>query len=279
MVLESLKAEWLEHHPLLAFGIGLVYTILGSAIAWFFFRSTRSVPVLFLATLLIVPSLIKVLRDEEKVERKEGLKHFFHNHRKVIEIYFFLFLGVFVGYLLIGFFEGDMRSGVFAYQFDVLEQQQGLDAEGIQKFLDSQFQPEVAHFLGVLQHDLIVLLLLFGLSFFYGAGAIFLIVLNASIFAAFVLYVVRAIAAQAADFFTVLGVFSIHMLPEMVGFLIAAIAGGVVSAAVVKEKFRSKGFRNVMRDAAVLLFIACAFIVVGALLEVYVTTQVFTSVF
>ena len=274
-MLESLRAKWLTHHPLIAFVIGAVYPVLGFAIAWLFFRNSPSVPMLFLISLLLMPSLMKVLHWEEKHERKFGLRHFFHNHSRIIEIYLFLFLGIFTSYLVLGSIS---RIPVFEHQMNVLQDEQGLSIPGINAFLDSTFTPTTSQFLAVLESNLLTLLLLFGLSFFYGAGAIFLIVLNASVFAAFVLYVLDAIA-KIGTIWSVLGVFMIHTLPEITGFLLAAIAGGVVSQAIVHEKFRSQAFKNVVRDALVLVVIACAFIVVGAALEVYVTTQVFRGVF
>ena len=38
---------------------------------------------LFTLTLLLAPSLAYILRLEEEVERKDGLHHFYHNHKDV----------------------------------------------------------------------------------------------------------------------------------------------------------------------------------------------------
>lgn len=276
-MLESLKAKWLTHHPLIAFAIGAIYPLLAFAIAWLFFRDAPSVPMLFLISLLIMPSLMKVLRWEERQERKRGLRHFFRNHSRIIEIYLFLFLGIFASYLVLGLLFG--TDGVLQHQGGMLREQQGLSIPAINDFLATAFTPTTAQFLAVLESNLLTLLLLFGLSFFYGAGAIFLIVLNASVFAAFVLSILDALAQQMVSIWSVLGIFAIHMLPEVFGFLLAAIAGGVVSQAIVSEKFSSPKFKNVFRDALVLVLIASACIAVGAALEVYVTTRVFQGVF
>lgn len=275
MVFESIRIHWLAHHPLLSYFIGFGYTFLGYGVAWFFFRADPSVPMLFLTTLLLVPSLIKLLSLEERVERRVGLRHFFRNHRRIIEIYLFLFLGIFTAYLLLG----SLNLQIFQYQLQVLERQQGLSAQVITSFLDTTFQPTMAQFLSVLEMNLFVVLLLFVLSFFYGAGAVFLITLNASVFASFVWYTLGAVAKLAASPLVVIGIFSIHMLPEVAGFLIAAIAGGVVSSALIREKLFSTEFRNVCRDAFVLLFIAALLIVIGAALEVFVTTRIFAGTF
>jgi ribose/xylose/arabinose/galactoside ABC-type transport system permease subunit len=68
------------------------------------------------------------------------------------------------------------------------------------------------------------------------------------------------------------------MIPEVSGFLLAAIAGGVVSRAFASEKFMSKGFKNVLKDASVLLIIAIAFILVAAFLETFVSARIVYSI-
>ena len=52
------------------------------------------------------------------------------------------------------------------------------------------------------------------------------------------------------------------------------LAGGVISRAIMHEKFRSRGFSNVMKDALILFLIAVGLIIVGALLEMFVTSRI-----
>ena len=71
----------------------------------------------------------------------------------------------------------------------------------------------------------------------------------------------------------ILGVFSLHLIPEVLAFLLAAIAGGVVSRALIKEKWKSQGFRNVFKDATILVLISFVILLVAALLEAFVSTS------
>ncbi|MBI1969806.1 stage II sporulation protein M [Candidatus Woesearchaeota archaeon] len=279
-MLESLNISFLTRRPFAALVVGFVYTIIGYLVASFFFEAFVSIPMLFLSTLLIIPSLMKLLSIEEKRERKYGLKHFFLMHKDVTEIYLFLFLGVFLGYLLLGMLipQGPFQN-VFAYQLDYLAEKQSFDAETLQKFFQEPFQPSFQHLLGLLETDLEVAIVFFLLSFFYGAGAVFLLILNASIFASFLAAVIRYLAKDLSMSFIILSFFSIHVIPEVLGFLLAAIAGGVVSKAMLHEEFMSTPFRNVLRDAAILLIIACCLIIIGNALEVYVTPKLFQAYF
>lgn len=279
MVLEDIKAEFIERRPYVTFALGFAYTFIGYGISMYFFGKAISIAMLFLATLLLVPTLIHLLDDEERRERESGITSFFRNHRDIAEAYIFLFLGIFIGYLVLGFLVPSQYGTVFQFQTDYLTRQQGLTPETIQSFLDGSFQPSLSAVLGVMAKNLPVALLFFVLSIFYGAGAIFLIVLNASVFSSFVHYVVQQLAQRTADTLTIVGFFSVHLLPEITGFLLAAIAGGVVSKAVLNEKFGSKGFSNVMKDSIVLLLISFGFIILGAIAEVYLTTSLFKAYF
>ena len=278
MVLESIKLEWMERRPFIVFFFGFIYSILGYLIATIFFGSEVSIAMLFLATLFAVPSLIRILDVEERIESLEGLRHFLRNHREIIEVYLFLFLGIFLGYVVLGIASTDFTS-IFGFQIKFLEHQEGLSSQLIERFLTKPLEPSPVHVFSILSNNLLVSAVCFMLSVFYGAGAIFLIVLNASIFSSFVVYVARHLAKAPIDGLAVLGFFCIHLIPEILGFLIAAIAGGVVSKAILTEKLFSSGFKNVMRDAFVLLLLSACFIVIGALLEVYVTAPLFYSYF
>ena len=276
MVLESIKIRWIEHRPYLAFIFGICYTLVGYLAATIFFKSYISVSMLFLTTLLVVPSLSKLIELEEKKERRFGLKHFFREHKDIVEAYIFLFIGVFMGYLLLGFLiSGDQYLSVFEFQRNFLVGQEGLSAELIGNFMESSFSPSMSDVLGLVTNNLLVAIILFVLSFLYGAGAIFLVVFNASIFASFITFVIEYMAEKVSTAFSILGVFLIHMLPEVAGFLTAAIAGGVVSKAIMREKLGGRGFEHVIEDATALLFLSCILIIAAAFLEVYVTPCLF----
>ncbi|PIN86910.1 hypothetical protein COV19_02790 [Candidatus Woesearchaeota archaeon CG10_big_fil_rev_8_21_14_0_10_44_13] len=275
MVLESIKIGWIEKRPYISFFFGFIYVFIGYFIARFFFGNV-SIAMLFLATLLLVPSLIKLIEIEERRESFYGLRHFFKEHKDILEAYIFLFLGVFAGYVLLGYIvDVDRFASIFQFQLDFLKNQQGLSKEVIERFFVSPLQPSLENVAGVLKSNIQVMLICFILSIFYGAGAVFLITLNASIFASFVVYVGHYLAQKVSQISLIVGLFMIHMVPEISGFLIAAIAGGVLSKAILREKWSSGHFKNVFKDALMLLVIACMLIVVAAFLEVYVTTYMF----
>jgi hypothetical protein len=103
-----------------------------------------------------------------------------------------------------------------------------------------------------------------------------LIVLNASIFASSfsdtMKYGLPSSFFGAVSYILCgLGTRFIHTIPEVSSYFLVAIAGGVLSKAVTKEKILSKRFNKVVKDSLILFGIALIIIVVAALLESKVT--------
>ena len=93
MVLEQFfKASWLEKKPAISLLLGFSLVFVGLITALIFFKNDISIALLFLVTLLLVPSLMKLIDLEEKMDRKFGIKHFFKNHKPIFMIYLFLCL-------------------------------------------------------------------------------------------------------------------------------------------------------------------------------------------
>ncbi|MBI2112150.1 hypothetical protein HYT52_01275, partial [Candidatus Woesearchaeota archaeon] len=184
MVLEQIVSiEWLRRRPLYAIFLGLTYTFIAAITGYLFFKDKFSVSLLFLVTLLLVPSLINLLSFEEEKERSDGVKRFFQNHRSIFEIYLFLSVGVFIAYILVIFFLGASGLGLST---TVGEQMKVLGGEITIEQIKNFEANHLVHSLNLFVNNLGVAVIFFLLSFFYGAGAIFLMVWNASIFATFV---------------------------------------------------------------------------------------------
>ena len=248
MVLEQiLDTNYVKNHFLLVFILSFIYVFVGYIVAHLFFPTSESIALIFTLTLLLLPSLNHIINSEEITESK-GCSHFFHNHKMIYSVYLAAFLGIFVGFLVLG------KFAPFSYQVSVL---------GYLK-LDQIIAPTVQNFIGLISVNIGVLLIFFILSFFYGAGAIFLVVLNASVFAVFMQNILNS---EAYAYFL------IHMIPEVTGFILAAIAGAIISRALFVESFKSKKFKNILKNSLITLLISTVLIVVSAFLEIFVTTH------
>ncbi len=61
-----------------------------------------------------------------------------------------------------------------------------------------------------------------------------------------------------------------HTITEALAYVSAAIVGGVVSKAVLREKLFSKKFHHIITDALMLLAIGIVLVIIVGLLETYV---------
>jgi uncharacterized membrane protein SpoIIM required for sporulation len=67
----------------------------------------------------------------------------------------------------------------------------------------------------------------------------------------------------------------IHGLPEMVAYMIAGLAGGIISVAVINHHFRTQEFDKIMRDASYLILISLGVLVVAGVVEAWITPALF----
>jgi len=216
-----------------------------------------------------MPSLSKIISMEERIESRHGLHHFFKNNKLVFYAYFAAFLGIFIGYLFLGSLSGVSLDVQKAY----LEQGQGLDRDVIDGFVDSKLVPSMNQFFALLSQNLGVMVICFILSIFYGAGAIFLIIWNGSIAAAFLIFMFKSVLFTQLQNFILTVILMIHLVPEIAGFILASIAGAIVSQAILTEKIKSRRFKNVMKNVCMLFVLAILLVIVGAFLELMVSRQ------
>lgn len=271
MILKYIEKHWLKNSALVAFCTGIGFTLISYLIASFLFRYTPhliGITTIFFTVILTMPVLNFILKQEEDIEKKKG--NFFKKNGKVIDFYVYYFLGVFVVFLLISLL---MPWTVFSKE----------NFFNIQPTKEVIKVPGALHTDGQLLKQIILNNLYLGLaaliiSLFFGAGSIFLLVLNASMAAAFLGSIIRASELPiVTSLICNTSIFSIHFLPEMIGVLIAALAGGLLYIDFAKEKLFSKNFDEVVLDAAQLVGISIIVIIIAAILEVLVSKSLFSS--
>lgn len=249
MVLEQLlDTNTVKQHSYLVLVLSFIYVFFAYIVAKLFFPEGESIALIFTLTLILLPSLNHIINSEEIIEKK-GCNHFLKNHKVIFSVYLASFIGIFLGFLILSNYIS------FSYQLSFIEK---LDFTTI-------VQPTVENLFGLITTNLTVMIICFILSLFYGAGAIFLIVLNASVFAVFLNHLGKKIVYLY---------FFIHLIPEVAGFLLAAISGAIISRALFVEKFCSKSFKNILRNSLIILLIATGLIIIGALLEIFVTARI-----
>ncbi len=280
MVLELiLKERWVDNIPIYAFFLGVIFTSIGAMISSILFLDVLSIAMIFLISLFIIPSLSALLVEEAKEGAIRGSKALFKDHIDIFQTYLFLFLGIFLFFAIIGtFIPLGSYMQVFAYQIVQLNKIFPNFSQTIQGLATGPLQSQAYAFSSIIKNNMIVNILTFALSLLYGAGAMFIIVLNASIFGAAISGVIRSFAFgfidKAAELFIIITIISLHLIPEVAAYLLAAIAGGILSKGLLVEKFMSERFIKLTKDSLTIFAASIILVIIAAFIEVFITSGI-----
>jgi uncharacterized membrane protein SpoIIM required for sporulation len=131
-------------------------------------------------------------------------------------------------------------------------------------------------------NNLRLLFLFVSFAFIFGAGALLLLTWNAAVVGVAIGNLIKqtivstaGIYSKTAGYFMALPfsflAFFVHGIFEVLGYFVGAIAGGIFSVSIVRKHYLSPYFRRIMKDVALLMTLAIALIVIGSLVEVYIT--------
>ena len=65
--------------------------------------------------------------------------------------------------------------------------------------------------------------------------------------------------------------YTIHGIPEIVAYFIAALASGMISFTLMKHEFMDEKFKKTLKDISILIGISIILLIISALVEVYIT--------
>lgn len=249
------------------FLIAVMFSFIGVAFALQIFPAQASVFAVSLITIMFMPFFQKLFELEEKKDYKLH-KNLLARHRKLFYVFGMFFLGTIVALSFIYVFFPHAR-GAFSMQEDWYRSQGKTIITG-----ETSADNEFALFF---TNNTQVLLMMFILSTIFGAGAIFILAWNASVIAVYVGFVINSfirdgISAEVAYVLGVptgLGSIALHGIPEIAAYFVAAMAGGMLSVGIIREKFKGH-FEKIFLDSLIFLALAVALIFGAAVLEAYV---------
>ena len=143
-----------------------------------------------------------------------------------------------------------------------VKQEKGITAKAVSEMQDV---------FNIFSNNLFVLLftLLFSLTF--GAGAIFILAWNASVIATAIGMLVRINFLQ---FYLPFLMYLTHGIPEIAAYFLIALAGGILSTAVIRHDIRH-GRMRILYDILLLVIISVLLLFLAALIEVFITPIIF----
>ena len=279
MVLERLVPEnFAEKKLWYAFFFGVVYSIIGIFVASILFPSDPSLVAVAFTAILLIPTIRKIYSIEErqiKDERKFSFKAIFKNHNDFVKFYLLIMLGIFIVYSISAIILPSFQiNSLFREQLEL----RGAGAVDGNAISIGGLEFSQSLFWSLLSNNIIVLIACVIMAFLTGDGAIFLLTWNASLWGT-----IFGVTARNAGFFTnthpaiFLGLILLIVLPhaflEILGYIVGAISGGLMSNDIElelgesrKEQYQGKFWKTVI----VILIIAIIIIIIGAVVETYV---------
>lgn len=271
-----------EKKPWEMFFLGLMYTSIGIALSLWIFRNEASLIMVFMITMAALPIFYNTMRLEESKDMlMDRESEILREHNKAISFFMYLFIGITVAcavwYIL-------LPTSTVNQLFD--------KQTGTIQAINNQVSGNVIHsmnaFWKIFFNNFKVLAFSILFSFVYGAGAIFILSWNATVIGAAIGNFIRANISsytsslglfEAGNYFHVVSLgllkYSLHGVPEIAAYFYGALAGGIISVAVIKKHFRTKKFPVIMRDFSELVLIAVGFLIAAAFLEIYITPILF----
>jgi len=261
MLENILKPDWLEKTPRYAFLIGIVYSIIGIIAAYIVFPKSQGIASIAFLSLLLVPSLGKILSIEEIQDtqsKKFSIKKIFKDHADVLQVYFMLFLGIFLAYALFSLkFPNLLVQGVFSNQLKIIGVNVGQAVGGLD-------------FWSIITNNFKIFVIFLILSLVFGAGSILFLAWNASVWGVVFGYIATHYVNAFDTFFSTFLKVMPHMFLEAGAYFFAIVAGGIMSQAVLRESIGSRKFEYVMKDGFAFLTVGMLLLLLGAFVEVYI---------
>jgi len=257
-----------ERHPFEMILIGIFYSSLSILLgAWIFPDHASLVMVFFtvLSCLYVVQGAIRLEEDKERDYKTE--RWLLREHFRLLAFLLFLFLGfVFSFSFWTLVLPSEKVSVLFNLQISVVE--------GIRAMVTTGSSIQTTTFFMIFFNNFKVLLISLIFAFFYGAGAIFVLAWNASVMG----FVIGNLARNTLGFIALPIAFVkyfLHGIPEMLGYLTMALAGGIIYIAVWRGDFLRPGrCRRLILDTFILIVLSIILIIIAALIEVYISPLV-----
>lgn len=283
MVLEVLTNIFrAEKKPFELFYIGFIYATIGVFLSLWIFKEYSSMIMVFLTVLASIPLIYSALKLEEKkdLEIKENFS-LLKEHTKLLAVITFLFIGVTIAF---GFWYTMLPQNLT----EILFRTQTQTIAGINNYAAGNVVQASNLFKVILLNNIKVMTFCVFFAFIYGFGAIFILTWNASVIGAAIGNFIRTrfestaatmgfgkVASYFQFFSLSLTRYFIHGIPEIIAYIIAGLAGGIISMAVVRHDFGTKNFEKVLFDSSEMIIIALLILVAAAFMEVYITPILF----
>lgn len=223
--------------------------------------TTLSLSGIFVVLFTIIPSVylvtVMIKREESMAEEdvKKNKTSFWSRHNRDVLILLFFFFGLVISFAVWSFF---LPHDFFQIQVSKINQLRGGIPQGT--FTGGSFDS----FTGILYNNLQVMGFAFIFSLLFGAGAVFILTWNASVLGVYIAQLSKSVWHIPVVSLSFLP----HGIPEIAGYILAGLAGGLLSAAVLR-RHESGVLKIISLDILKVLLLAIILIAAASGIEVY----------
>lgn len=283
MLINPRKAE---RRPWELFFIGLFYSSVSFLLVHWVFSSDpvlsrySGILIITFTVMFSLPFVFYTIKlEEDKITEDKGGISLLKEHRHAIYVFLWLFLGYVVAFSILytvlpstDGFKAQIETYCLINQranFDRCVNQYTAPTESSST---GNFINQKERFFMIFSNNMSVLIFTLVFSLIFGAGAIFILAWNASVIAAAVGIFMRS---DISTLPVALGRYLIHGIPEVAAYFIVALAGGIVSVAIIKHEAGTERFWEVLQDSLNLIVLAVITLLIAAIIEVFITPVLF----
>ncbi|PIN89818.1 hypothetical protein COU60_02730 [Candidatus Pacearchaeota archaeon CG10_big_fil_rev_8_21_14_0_10_34_76] len=255
-----------KRHPIEMMFVGIFYTSISIFLGHWVFPEYSSIVMIFLTVISCMYVVQGAIILEEKKER--GLnpeKKLMKQHIRTLNFLIFLFIGFLLAFTFWTIvLPEDISKEIFSFQEQAIQDIRSLTGKSI--------SPENPFYL-IMENNLRVLFFTIIFSIFYGAGAIFILVWNASILG-FVMGSIAKYSLSLAHLPVIFLKYLSHGIPEMLAYFVAALAGGIIFVSILKGDFNGEKTKKILLDTGLLIIISICLLILAAIIEVYLSANI-----
>jgi uncharacterized membrane protein SpoIIM required for sporulation len=284
MIEMLMKPKRAERKPWEMFFVGLFYATISLLLVTYIFRGDdilregSGLLLVIFTVMCSLPFVYYIIKLEEGKDLEiDSAGKLIKEHSRALRALIWLFMGFVVAFAFWYIILPDVSGQNFNFQirtFCAINNPANYDfcieTYGANQITASATSSRVL--LSIFSNNISVLIFTIIFSLIFGAGAIFILVWNASVIAA-----AMGVFAQGeiSRLPLALGRYMIHGVPEISAYFVGALAGGIISVAVIRKDLVGERKWLILQDAVLLTIIAVVILIVAALMEVYLTPLLF----
>jgi uncharacterized membrane protein SpoIIM required for sporulation len=258
-----------ERHPLEMMLIAIFYSSISILLSLWIFPEQASIVMVFFTVLSCIYVLQGAFKREEVREKKKlGEQRMLKSHIKVLLMMLFIFIGFVISFSFWTFVLPSERAAtIFSMQSNAVDNVR----TAVSKVSGNAVINPNSGLVPIITNNLKVLLVSLVFAFFFGAGAVFILAWNASVMG----FVIGNLARNSLGLIGMPIAFAkyfLHGIPEMLAYLTAALAGGIIYVAIWRGDFMNADRnKRIILDVVVLILVAVILLIGAALIEVYIS--------